>query len=523
MMRRHPRLALAGCVFVALEFVSGSVAQTTAARPPAAGQYRIAGTVVDAGTGKPVQQATVAILSKASDRTIATTTTDSDGRFAFDHLAESKYPLTASKRGYRTAFYDEHDDYNSAIVTGPEQDTEHLIFMLWPGAEVHGIVTADGGDPVETARVMLFKRTNRHRPNEQMTLAGSTLTDDTGAYEFGNQAPGEYVIAVIAQPWYAMHKPDGKPADANSTALDVAYPVTFFDSTTEEASASVLKLTEGAREEADISLHAAPALRISVKMGLRADGRLARPELRQYVFGLDVGAQSAGFLDELKSGVVEFSGISPGHYELSQGDPPHIVQLDANASQQIDPNAGISTAPVTGTLRVPGSAADREMMVLLAPVNGTRGAGMPVPVGLDGRFSFDSVPTGTWALSAGANGQMLRPVRSIASGSVVQEGNLLTVGDHPLEIVATTSTGEKRLAEIEVLSRRDQSDSDGSFALSQVQPGKYTVIAVEGGWDLDLSEPTVLARYLPRGTPVLVTDTSGEVMHLAGPVTVQPR
>jgi hypothetical protein len=138
------------------------------------------------------------------------------------------------------------------------------------------------------------------------------------------------------------------------------------------------------------------------------------------------------------------------------------------------------------------------------------------------------------------------PVRSIGSAAGLHEGNLLAVGDRPLEIVATTSRGVTRIegfarkngkglggvlvmlvprdtAEIDVLSRRDQSDSDGSFALGQVLPGKYTLVAIEGGWDLNLSDPAVLARYLPRGTPVLVSDASGEVMHPAAPVTVQPR
>ena len=32
------------------------------------------------------------------------------------------------------------------------------------------------------------------------------------------------------------------------------------------------------------------------------------------------------------------------------------------------------------------------------------------------------------------------------------------------------------------LIRRDQSDSDGSFALRDVVPGQYTVVAIQDGW-----------------------------------------
>ena len=62
-------------------------------------------------------------------------------------FAGQRHPLTASKRGFRTVFYDDHEGYNTAIVTGPDQDTTHLIFFLVPGAVLHGVVSGDGGDP----------------------------------------------------------------------------------------------------------------------------------------------------------------------------------------------------------------------------------------------------------------------------------------------------------------------------------------------------------------------------------------
>jgi hypothetical protein len=73
------------------------------------------------------------------------------------------------------------------------------------------------------------------------------------------------------------------------------------------------------------------------------------------------------------------------------------------------------------------------------------------------------------------------------------------------------------------LLRRDQTDSDGSFALRDVAPGQYTVIAVEDGWSLDWSRPDVMARFLPRGTAVTVTDKSGSLTRLSSPVAVQVR
>lgn len=73
------------------------------------------------------------------------------------------------------------------------------------------------------------------------------------------------------------------------------------------------------------------------------------------------------------------------------------------------------------------------------------------------------------------------------------------------------------------LTRRDQSDSDGSFALASVAAGEYTVIAIEDGWPLDWSSPDAMARYLPGGTSVTVSEKSGALIRLNSPVTVQNR
>jgi hypothetical protein len=71
--------------------------------------------------------------------------------------------------------------------------------------------------------------------------------------------------------------------------------------------------------------------------------------------------------------------------------------------------------------------------------------------------------------------------------------------------------------------RRDQSDLDGSFSLPNVIPGSYTIIAIENGWDLDWSEPAVLAAYLKHGQTIEVGERSPTTMHMAGAVEVQAK
>jgi carboxypeptidase family protein len=536
--------------FLLLSFVWASLsAQEKNSTVPHAGGYRIAGTVLNTATGDPVQRAVVSALAVDDNHSIASVVSDAEGHFAFEGLAAAKYPLTASKRGYRTASYDDHDGYNTAIVTGPDQDTAHLIYFLVPGAVLHGVVSGDGGDPVEGARVMLFEKPRHHAPDARIVQSDSAVTDDTGAYEFGNLADGDYLVAVSAQPWYAMRRANedsGKGGSGTNAQLDVAYPITYFDSTTDEASATPISLAKGSRVEADITLHAVPALGIVVDMTRRPDGRLARPELQQLVFGTQIAAESVGFVGALKRGSAEFNGLAPGHYELTAGDPPHVMELDATQSGHVDPDSGSATTALTGVLRMPrGGLPPDEAHLFLQPQEGAQSHASLATSARNGRFHFDSVASGTWTVGVEGEGKMM-PVLAVETGSAAHAGNVLTVRDRPMNVVVTLGEGiaridgitqkdgkgfggamivlvPKQTGNLETLARRDQSDSDGSFSLRDVVPGQYTVVAIEDGWELDWTQPEVLARYLPSGTAVTVNDSSGDVLHLSGPVVVQPR
>ncbi len=515
----------------------------TQAGAPSAASYRIAGRVVNASTGEPVRRATVAALGEADGQVVESAQTDAEGRFALEHLPAGKYPLSASRRGFRMSFYDEHDEYNSAIVTGPGQDTSNLVFRLTPGAVLHGVVTGDGGDAVENASVVLFKREHGMHSSdaEDIHQADGTTTDDTGSYEFSNLQAGEYYVAVIASPWYAMHPPLRRAGSGEDSPLDVAYPVTFFDSTTDEASATPIRMEPGGRQEADISLHAVPALRLQVAAPRKGAG-IVQPELRTMVFGTQVVAEGGGVGDP-HTGVVEFSGVAPGHYELVQGDPPRVSELEAASSGAVDPNAGSPAVAVTGRLRTTtGAPVPGNVSVELDPIGGQNRTGMQ-SIARRGEFRFDAVAGGTWSIAAGVQGNVL-PVVAVAAAGTVTPGNLIVVKDHSIAIVASISSSLSRVqgfaradgkgvagamivlvprqpSAYRALVRRDQSDSDGSFSLRDVPAGQYTVIAIQDGWKLDWTDREAMTRYLSLGVPVTVPEQAGGVVRLPGSIPVQ--
>jgi len=520
-----------------------AIAQAPQSAPAdSSGPFRIAGVLVNAATGEPLRRATVEALRDEDSHAVASCITDNDGRFKLDHLAAMKYELSATKRGFRAAYYDQHDQYATSIVTGPDQDTTHLLFKLTPGATLRGMVTSDDGDPVAGARIMLFKKP-RHPGESRMSPGESALTDDTGAYELSNLATGGYMMAVMAEPWYAVH--EGPPSRRN-TALDVAYPVTYFDSTTDEASAVPIVLTGGSREEANLTLHAVPALRLNIAVPRKPDGSMAIPELQQTVFGTAISAQSMGSGDPMRTGAFEMDGVAPGHYQLTQGDPPRVVDLDLSSSQQVDPNAGSPANAVSGRLQISsGAPPPDDAIVSLERVDNNPGQNIYASVAHRGQFKFDGVPAGRWAVAVTTANQALAVI-AVSAHATPYAGNIVSVREHTPELIVTLSESEtdvkgfakkdgkgvagamivllpRNPVQWRALTRRDQSDSDGSFALHNVIPGEYTLIAIADGWELDWTSPEAMARYLPGGSNVRVSESSGKLVQLSAPVAVEER
>jgi hypothetical protein len=52
--------------------------------------------------------------------------------------------------------------------------------------------------------------------------------------------------------------------------------------------------------------------------------------------------------------------------------------------------------------------------------------------------------------------------------------------------------------------RRDQSDFDGSFHLTNIMPGEYTLLAIDDGRDLAYKHEALIKPYLPSGVPLKI-------------------
>jgi hypothetical protein len=173
-----------------------------------------------------------------------------------------------------TSYFDEHEAYSSAIVTGDTQDTEHIPFRLDPASMIRGFVTDDAGDPVEDANVLLVQRTHAGGLGEHLVKIVSGPTDDNGIFEFINP-PSRNPLSrrqsgSIVRAASASKAGDTNPAMA---ALDVAYPVTYYATSTTEAEATPIQIANGEQVQANVTLHAVPALHLTLLCTRGPSGR----------------------------------------------------------------------------------------------------------------------------------------------------------------------------------------------------------------------------------------------------------
>src|SRR5215472_3547703 len=147
-------------------------------------------------------------------------------------------------------------------------------------------------------------------------------------------------------------------------------------------------------------------------------------------------------------------------------------------------------------------------------------------VSSEGKFSFggSTIPAGSYEVQF--SGQSSLRVSSLEATDATVSGRTIEIpAGHPVNIIVHAAEANCSLSGFALkngkpvsgamvllvpqdpghdmsLYHRDQSDSDGSFSMSPLFPGRYTLLAIENGWDLEWADPVVLFRYLPSGQPV---------------------
>ncbi|MBZ5630176.1 MAG: carboxypeptidase-like regulatory domain-containing protein, partial [Acidobacteriia bacterium] len=332
-----------------------------------------------------------------------------------------------------------------------------------------------------------------------------------------------------------------------------AYPLTFYPDVTDAASASAIKLQAGDRASADIMLRAVPALHVRID---NAAGQQKGEEQRQFVNatlvqtmfdGIEVPMQT--MTRPMGGNVSMISGVSPGHYLLrvtpnarrfprmaqpvseeqeqpAQEQLARVREVDLVSDTELDASEMAPTTMVSGTARLAnGRAPSKTPAIELR--RGAMRRTFSARVNTNGEFAFpQGFAAGSYEVMMSSGDDLF--IRSVTATGAKMAGRTLHIGgSEAVKLNISVSAGAGKIEGVALrdgkpqpgamillvpqdpennlpLFRRDQSDSDGSFTLPTVLAGRYTLLALEKGWELQWGDPAVLKPFLANGETLVV-------------------
>jgi hypothetical protein len=247
-----------------------------------------------------------------------------------------------------------------------------------------------------------------------------------------------------------------------------------------------------------------------------------------HVFGFaEMGMPSNMGIISQSSGVVEVTGLAPGSYTLrhnGRGPEGGGQEIVLRNNTEIDSTGSSGLEKIQGHVTFEGSTGPKRAFIQLLDIDSEQRIGSPVAD--DGTFEIRPAHPGQYSVVL-ANTINFAIRNVTATGARVNGRTLEFTGSQPVELTITVAEGMGTINGTAMrdgnpvsgamvvlvpadpgnnnpLFRRDQSDSDGTFTLAQVVPGRYKVIAIQNGWDLEWATPETLRPYLGKSTPVQV-------------------
>ena len=555
-MPRCSSLANSFLVLTALCFIPEPrlVCQTTAISQPAAvGQSRVAGNIVSKSDGHPLDHAVVALIEVKNRKNIKTMITKQDGKFSFERLAGGKYSLVGERKGYVNGAYDAHGPFSTAIVAGAGLDTEHLLLRLAPTGIIAGKILDESGEPVRNATVTVYFEDHSSGIAQVRRFRGAQ-TNDLGDYEVTSLMPGTYFLSATATPWYAVHPNQqadvpGLPPTSVDPSLDVSYPLTYYGDATAAEDATPIPIGGGERLQVDIHLNPAHALTLRFRVPTDGQGIVPFPQLQQSSFDGSMTNVPTTGTAMVSPGLMEVTGVPAGTYNVRMNGNGFMAQISGVELNSEDQELDLSSAQALSDVNISVSIAGEGTLPLrgFVGLRSARGVVIAVQqVDPKGQTELREIPAGVYDVQAWNFGKAYtidhltyEGVRirghkvTIPAGSLPSISLALVPGD--AQIQGVVKRAEKGVAGAMVvlvpkdpdlhqdLFRRDQSDLDGTFSLQGIVPGSYTVLAIDDGWNLDWSQPAVIAAYVKRGRTVEITSQSMQPVDLGSPIEVQSK
>jgi hypothetical protein len=272
------------------------------------------------------------------------------------------------------------------------------------------------------------------------------------------------------------------------------------------------------------------------------------PQLEQPVFDGSTFVQSSEG-NVVSPGVMEITGIPAGRYNVRIPGQSATLQMNGVDLSKDGEEVDVSSSEAFSNLKFSVQTASEATLPAHLSVglrSGNRMVSAFQVVDAKGEAEFQQIAAGRYEVVVWGPGKTYSIARLSAESAQVSGHTLsvaagsspsvsLTVVSGSAEVDGTVTRAGKGFAGAMVvlvpnnpevdhdLFRRDQSDLDGTFLLRGVVPGSYTLLAIENGWDLDWSQPLVIAAYLKHGRSIRVSSQGGRPMNVAESIEVQSR
>jgi 5-hydroxyisourate hydrolase-like protein (transthyretin family) len=474
---------------------------------------------------------------------------DARGHFTVTVPSAGSWRLTASARGFVSQAFDEHQLYSSSIILTAEAPTKEIEFRISPEASIVGQVLDEAGEPIRNAQIMLQNvppPSPGGPPPAGGTRAGGR-TDDRGMYELPNLSPGDYRLSVHAQPWYAAAaQPSLDPS------LDFAYPTTWFPGETDGALAETIVLHAGDTRQADFHLVPVLSTHLHILTPPRTNNGSNNGSNNVPVFPIvePIGPGGRVGLSQITTrydaqGQIDVGGLTPGLYEVrlagaNQDGHAALVEVGANTTRTLDLSSPARDMARI-TLRFDGladvdsnSRSDRGGGVQVTLIDtdtqrGTFSSNSPEGRGREQRDKDTDrvieVPPGRYEVVL--QGRQNLFLTGLTAKGAETAGRYVTVGAGESTLTVHVASGRASLSGIATLEgkpavgamillvpvtiedpnsitilRQDQTNTDGSFDLTNTLPGQYILVAIDHGWKINWGDPSTLRRYLMQGVPI---------------------
>jgi len=227
----------------------------------------IAGSVMKAVTGEPLQSARVVLESSAEAGAHRSTYTDANGHFKIQDIAPGRYRLQVTRTGFVTQGYAQKNVTvpGAEFVLGSGQTMKDLLFRMLPTAVISGEVLNEAREPLPWVSILALRETYADGRLTLQTIEEVT-TNDLGRYRLFDLSPGSYYVLAVNH-LAELLTPPVVTSSSSEQGRNEGYVPTFFPSTTNFATADNLTLDAGEeRSNVDFVLAPVPVFGIRGKV-----------------------------------------------------------------------------------------------------------------------------------------------------------------------------------------------------------------------------------------------------------------